>query len=159
MPMKAAYLTAIGNASSINDLTALNTLLDTTNKEQSLLASVNAIDALNPLGLTDWQADSILTDLSTDTAFVDAYNAEVLERQPLADIAAVQSLVTEVNASVTALVKFENAAGGSTSGITTQDFNAILHLDAFNSALESAYLAALSNQSSLQGLARTEYPD
>ncbi|MCP4773660.1 MAG: hypothetical protein GY880_05430, partial [Planctomycetaceae bacterium] len=146
---EAAYLAAIGTATSLIDLSALNALLNNTNNEQTLLASVNAIDTLNPLDVTDWQADSILSDIATDTAFVDAYNAEVMERQPLADIAAVQSLVVEVNASVTALTKIQSAAGGDTTGIVTADFSAILHLNHFDANNEAAYLAAIGSASSV----------
>ena len=73
--------------------------------------------------------------------FLDAYNLEAVERQPLGTVSDIQTLITEVNASVTALTKIQTAAGGDTTGIVTADFNAILHLANFDANNEVAYLA------------------
>ncbi|PQJ37909.1 hypothetical protein BTO00_22785, partial [Vibrio campbellii] len=145
---QTAYLVAISTATELADLNELNGLLSRANNEQELLAEVNGLDGQNPLTLAQWQADNVLANIS-DEPYLSAYNAEVIRRQPLPDVAAIQALVNDVNTSVTALSKIQNAVGGDTSALTATDFTDILHLDHFDTNHEAAYRVAISNASAI----------
>ena len=92
----ADYLVAVGAAISVADLTELNALVLVTNQEQNLLAAVNGITESAGLDQTAWQADNLLTGVLADPNLTQ-YNSEAIERQPIADMAALESLVDEVN--------------------------------------------------------------
>ncbi|KAB2823104.1 hypothetical protein, partial [Aliivibrio finisterrensis] len=150
---EAAYLVAIGNASSVNNVNALSALFLATNQAQNILALVNAITEQVQMDLTQWQADALLINLQTTASHLDTYNSEAMLRQPFADITALQGMIGDVNASVAALNKVSNLAGGNTSALTEDDFAAILHLNHFEAVNITSYQEAIGAESLVVGLA------
>ncbi|KJF92056.1 hypothetical protein UB34_20890, partial [Photobacterium leiognathi] len=142
------YRDAIATAVSVVDVPALNALLLLTNQEQALLATVNTITDNSPLSLAAWQADMLLINVLAEPN-LSQYNAEALVRQPMVNMAQVQALIDDVNASVVAFSKLQTAVGGQTNGINPSDFEAILHLDNYIPVNVMEYLNAIAQASSL----------
>ncbi|MEZ9547707.1 hypothetical protein, partial [Vibrio crassostreae] len=153
---EAAYRVAISNASSIVDVNALSELLLATNQAQNMLASVNGMTEQAPMSLIQWQADAQLINVQTTASYLDGYNSEAMLRQPFTDISALQAMIEEVNASVAALDKVRNLAGGDASPLVEEDFAAILHLSHFDAANLTSYIEAISAESALADLATLE---
>lgn len=140
----AVYLQAIASQEAIKDVAALNRILLSMNDTQGLLAIINEIDEESPLGLVQWQANGAVENVR-DGDYLAAYNAEAIKRKPLISMEDIQRLVNDVNLSVTALIKIQNAVGNVNATIDSADFNAILHLEHFDALNEAAYVPAIIN--------------
>ncbi|NVK67546.1 MAG: hypothetical protein HWE31_02755, partial [Vibrio campbellii] len=139
-----AYLQAIASQEAVKDIAALNRILLSMNDTQGLLSIINEIDEESPLGLVQWQANGAVENVR-DGDYLAAYNFEAIKRKPLSSMDDIQRLVNEVNVSVTALIKIQNAVGNINATIDSEDFNVILHLEHFDALNEAAYVTAIIN--------------
>ncbi|MFD2267458.1 hypothetical protein, partial [Vibrio thalassae] len=146
------YQTALQNNGDFGDITALDRLLLNVNQEQALLASANGMIASAPLMLSDWFDGQLISAFVVEN--LDAYNREIIERQPLDNFAAIVVLVDEVNDSVSAINKMNQAAIASdTTELTLNDFEKVLHLENFDVENFDAYLQAIAAEVSITDVA------
>ncbi|PSV86668.1 beta strand repeat-containing protein, partial [Photobacterium leiognathi] len=123
------YLNAIAQASSLEDVAALNTVMALVNSEQDFLTLLNNITPQSPLSLAQWQTNGLLTSTQSQV-YLNGYNDEVLNRQPLTSIEAAQALVNEVNANIDAYAALTEAATlSNANAISSDTFYALLGLD------------------------------
>ena len=106
--------------------------IDAANLEQEVVVAINDND---PLDLSHWQTNNRLSRVYPEN--LAAYNAEAALRKPFVNFVMVDIMIGEVNSSVTALTKIQDAAGGDTSALTSDDFDDVLNLVGFINANES----------------------
>ncbi|WP_043129763.1 hypothetical protein, partial [Photobacterium leiognathi] len=123
------YLNAIAQASSLEDVAALNTVMALVNSEQDFLTLLNNITPQSPLSLAQWQTNGLLNSTQSQV-YLNGYNDEVLNRQPLTSIEAAQALVNEVNANIDAYAALTEAVTlNNANAISSDTFYALLGLD------------------------------
>ena len=117
--LEAEYLFELAG-SAITSLDNLNALIANTNNEQGLLVLVNKIDSDNLLSPENWQINNVLNGVNAaDASYIAAYNDEAQVRKPFDDVASIQRLIDDVNASVNAMRDIADAAVAKCRGINS----------------------------------------
>ncbi len=147
------YQGAFQGASSLSDVTAIQTVIDSVNAIEKVAAAATDGDA-SAITIADLNAIIGLSDV--DSVHLDAYKAAIADAISLSDATAIQTVIDSVNA----IAKVAAAANGDASGITIADLNAIIglsnvingYLDAYKAAIEASEADSLSTATAIQNL-------